>query len=133
MSTTRSVYLISPSSSGLGLEEASSQTTRAMLSKSRTMRDLPHEVSAVYTLVRDVLSLCKDVKDETGDVQCTILVQRNGVWGNGGSVSLDSLVRANCNHKSCTWIAYSSRLYINHISDHSNCVLACSGRMKTCV
>ena len=28
------------------------------------------------------LVLCKDMKDETGDVQCTILVLRNGVWGN---------------------------------------------------
>lgn len=47
------------------------------------------------------LGLCKDMKDETGDVQCTILVLRDGVWGNGGSVSLASLVCFTCNNGSC--------------------------------
>jgi hypothetical protein len=40
------------------------------------------------------LGLCKDMKDETGDVQCTILVIRDGVWGNGriGVIRLTGLL-----------------------------------------
>lgn len=50
------------------------------------------------------LSLCKDVRDKTGDVQCTILVLRDGVRGNGGSVSLASLVCFTCNNSFCASI-----------------------------
>ena len=37
-------------------------------------------------------SLCKDVNDENEDVAMYYLVQKEGVWGKGGSVSLGSLV-----------------------------------------
>lgn len=37
-------------------------------------------------------SLCKDVNDENEDVAMYYLVQKEGVWGKRGSVSLGSLV-----------------------------------------
>ena len=40
------------------------------------------------------------LKDETGDVQYTVLVLRDGVWGNGGSMLLASLVCFFCNYSS---------------------------------